>query len=130
MLKQLYSCGIPLYANKPVATCKNCNSQRQLSLNPRILGSFLDESGMITGNKLIWNDQAWTELFFEATGKTSPTEIGGHEDGIVQHSWQDITTFETNWLRDAESELLYSRITLTFGWSMEQGRLCIIAVEW
>ncbi|KAI0474465.1 hypothetical protein F4859DRAFT_522088 [Xylaria cf. heliscus] len=121
-------CGIPLYANTPKATCKNCDSQRDLSMNPRVLGSFLDESGMIAGSKLIWNDMAWTQfLFGAANGETYM--VHGRKRAIEQ-SWQDIATFGTNSLRDLEAQLLYSRVTLTFGWSVELGRLCILGAEW
>ncbi|KAI0434463.1 hypothetical protein F5Y09DRAFT_356727 [Xylaria sp. FL1042] len=112
-------CGIPLYANKITAICKNCDSQQNLSLNPRLLGAFLDESGMISGNKLIWNNDAWTQFLFGAT-----------VEDTIEQSWQDIAGFNTNALRDLEEHLLYSRATLTFGWSVELGRLCILGVEW
>ncbi|KAI0812113.1 hypothetical protein GGR55DRAFT_612914 [Xylaria sp. FL0064] len=112
-------CGIPLYANKITAICKNCDSQQNLSLNPRLLGAFLDESGMISGNKLVWNNDAWTQFLFGAT-----------TEGTAEQSWQDIAWFNTNALRDLEEQLLYSRATLTFGWSVELGRLCILGVEW
>jgi hypothetical protein len=111
-----------------MATCKNCDSQRQLSLNPRILGSFLDESGLISGNRLIWNDQAWNQFLFTAAVQIS--SMGGYEVNTIEPSWQDIATFDAHSLRNLESQLLYSRVTLTFGWSVELGRLCIIGVEW
>ncbi|KAI1200312.1 hypothetical protein F5X97DRAFT_340909 [Nemania serpens] len=121
-------CGIPLYANKPMATCKNCDAQRDLSLNPRILGSFLDESGVIAGSRLIWNDQAWTQFLLGIdTGK--PTRAW-RQGATIEQSWKNIATFDTNLLRDLEAQLLYSRVTLTFGWSLELGRLCIIGAEW
>ncbi|KAI0965466.1 hypothetical protein F4678DRAFT_467493 [Xylaria arbuscula] len=117
-------CGIPLYANKVMAICKNCDSTRNLSLNPRLLGSFLDESGTICGNKLVWNDDAWTQFLFGAESE----EHGLGSD--MERSWQGIAGFSTSALRDLEAQLLYSRTTLTFGWSVELGRLCILGVEW
>ncbi|GAW21022.1 hypothetical protein ANO14919_105350 [Xylariales sp. No.14919] len=121
-------CGIPLYANRLTAICKNCEAQRDLSLNPRLLGSFLDESGMISGKKLIWNGDAWNQFLFGVATKESPV---GHEQGTtVEQSWQNIAASNTDSLRDLESQLLYSRVTLTFGWSLELGRLCILGVEW
>ncbi|KAI1122165.1 hypothetical protein F5Y10DRAFT_287479 [Nemania abortiva] len=116
-------CGIPLYANKPTATCKHCDVQRDLSLNPRVVGSFLDESGMIAGNKLVWNDTAWTQFLFGAATKDFIPEA-------VEHSWKAITEFDTMLVRIIEAQLLYSRATLTFGWSIELRRLCILGVEW
>ncbi|KAI0455937.1 hypothetical protein F5B21DRAFT_177998 [Xylaria acuta] len=121
-------CGIPLYANRLVATCKNCDSQRELSLNPRILGSFLDESGMIAGNKLVWNDTAWTQFLFGEANKEMA--VVHEQKNAIEQSWQDIAAFDTNSLRDLEAQLSYSRVTLTFGWSIELGRLCILGAEW
>ncbi|KAI8948458.1 hypothetical protein F4801DRAFT_604425 [Xylaria longipes] len=121
-------CGIPTYANKPTATCKNCDSQRDLSLNPRVVGSFLDESGMIAGSKLIWNDTAWTQFLFGEANEEISAAHG--QKNTFGKSWQDIATFDTNSLRDLEAQLLYSRVTLTFGWSITLGRLCILGVEW
>ncbi|KAI0407701.1 hypothetical protein F4802DRAFT_523462 [Xylaria palmicola] len=117
-------CAIPLYAKRPTSTCKNCDSQRELSLNPRVVGSFLDESGMVAGSKLIWNNQAWTQFLFGAG-----FGMMLRQDTPVQQSWRDIATFDTNLLRDLEAQLLYSRVVLTFGWSIEMGRLCILGVE-
>ncbi|KAI0878137.1 hypothetical protein GGS24DRAFT_509161 [Hypoxylon argillaceum] len=121
-------CGIPLYSNKPTATCKNCDVQRDLSLNPRILGSFLDESGMIAGNKLVWNDKAWTQFFFGRTAEE--TLMVYAQDNPIEKSWKSVTALDTSLLRDLEAQLLYSRVTLTFGWSTKLGRLCILGVEW
>ncbi|KAJ8128998.1 hypothetical protein O1611_g4631 [Lasiodiplodia mahajangana] len=121
-------CGIPLYANKPVATCKHCGMLRDLSVNPRILSSFLDESGMIAGSRLVWNDTAWTQLFFGTAIERTPTVDRQHD--AAEKSWRAITALDTPALRDLEAQLLYSRVTLTFGWSVELRRLCILGAEW
>ncbi|TDZ27302.1 hypothetical protein C8035_v010550 [Colletotrichum spinosum] len=47
-------CGVPLYANQPTATCKNCIKQQRLVPNPRIMGTLADETGCIAQGKLIW----------------------------------------------------------------------------
>ncbi|KAI1325145.1 hypothetical protein F5Y16DRAFT_423351 [Xylariaceae sp. FL0255] len=117
-------CGIPLYANKPTATCKHCGTQQFLSLNPRLIGSFLDESGELKGSKLVWSDQAWTQMFYP---------LISDETGVVgdrEYVWEDITGLDTNSIRDLEEEIQYSRLTLTFGWSGDLDRLCILGVEW
>ncbi|KAI1483125.1 hypothetical protein F4774DRAFT_416690 [Daldinia eschscholtzii] len=122
-------CGMPVYANKPVAICKNCDMRRNLSPNPRIIGSMIDESGMIMAGKLVWHDDAWTQLFFG--GKSSDAPItNASETDLVEQSWEDLTIFDTAALRDIEERLLYTRITLTFGWSSQLERLCIMGVEW
>ncbi|KAI0386717.1 hypothetical protein F5Y04DRAFT_288591 [Hypomontagnella monticulosa] len=122
-------CGIPVYANKPVATCKNCGSQRELVLNPRIIGSMIDESGMITASKLVWCEDAWTQLFFEGVIR-GPDLKDDPDANLIEQSWEDLTALDTNTLRDIEEQLLYARLTLTFGWSSKLERLCVLGVEW
>ncbi|KAI1646233.1 uncharacterized protein F4817DRAFT_340898 [Daldinia loculata] len=122
-------CGMPVYANKPVAICKNCDTRRDLAVNPRIIGSMIDESGMITASKLVWHDDAWSQLFFGGT--SNELQIGDDsETNLVEQSWEDLTIFDTAALRDIEEQLLYARVTLTFGWSSQLERLCIMGVEW
>ncbi|KAI1140331.1 hypothetical protein F5Y05DRAFT_424238 [Hypoxylon sp. FL0543] len=122
-------CGIPMYANNPVATCKNCESRKDLVLNPRIIGSIVDESGTIAGNKLVWRNDAWTELLFGGTADESQ----GDDDSVtnfIEQSWEDITALGTHVLRKIDELLLYSRVTLTFGWASKLERICILGVEW
>ncbi|KAI1100190.1 hypothetical protein F4804DRAFT_348734 [Jackrogersella minutella] len=121
-------CGIPLYANKPVATCKNCELRRDLALNPRIIGAMIDESGMITASKLVWCDDAWSQLFFGSA--TDELEEANSDPNLIEQSWEDLTAIGTDALRELEELLLYSRITLTFGWSSKLERICILGVEW
>ncbi|KAI5927094.1 hypothetical protein F4810DRAFT_429913 [Camillea tinctor] len=122
-------CGIPLYSNKPIVSCKNCNVQRGLFLNSRIIGTMIDESGTLASSKLVWNDDAWTQLFF---GNKLEEELCNEGFGIdlIEKSWEDITVLDTNTLRGLEDQLIYSRVTLTFGWSSDLERLCILGVEW
>ncbi|KAI0012347.1 hypothetical protein F4779DRAFT_634301 [Xylariaceae sp. FL0662B] len=122
-------CGIPLYANKPAVTCKNCGSHRDLSLNPRLIGSLIDESGMIAAGKLVWCDDAWSQLFFGTSANETHVEDNGG-GYLVEQSWEDLTVLDTISLRDVEENLLYSRVTLTFGWSSLLERICILGVEW
>ncbi|KAI8966615.1 hypothetical protein F5Y11DRAFT_364228 [Daldinia sp. FL1419] len=125
----LECCGLPVYANKPVAVCKNCDAQRDLAPNPRIIGSMVDESGMIIASKLIWHDSAWTQLFFGCSLNELQIEDNS-EINLVEQSWEDLTILDTAALRDIEERLLYARVTLTFGWSSQLERLCIMGVEW
>ncbi|KAI1344803.1 hypothetical protein F5Y15DRAFT_421913 [Xylariaceae sp. FL0016] len=122
-------CGIPLYANKPVAMCKNCGIQRELSMNPRILGALIDESGTLEGSKLVWNDSAWTQLLFPSATDGSVEEEVTEAD-LIEQSWEDIAVLDMGSLRCVEHQLFCSRVTLTFGWSHVLGRLCILGVEW
>ncbi|KAI1389713.1 uncharacterized protein F4822DRAFT_442911 [Hypoxylon trugodes] len=122
-------CGIPLYANKAVAICKNCQSRRELEPNPRIIGSVIDESGAMAGSKLVWRPEAWSQLFFGGT-ENETQAYEDHEADFVEQSWEDLTLLDNNSLRAIEEQLLYSRVTLAFGWSSELERLCILGVEW
>ena len=58
-----------------------------------------------------------------------------HEAGFAvpqaHHSgWKDLIQVDPVSLKDLEERLLYSRVTLTFGWSAEVKRLCVLGVEW
>ncbi|OTB07056.1 hypothetical protein M426DRAFT_257448 [Hypoxylon sp. CI-4A] len=117
-------CGVPVYANRSIAICKNCDSVKQLALNPRVIGSMIDESGMITGGKLVWRDEAWTQLFSESRAAESMVE--GKEVDLVE----ELIVVGINVLKGMEETLLYSHVTLTFGWSSELERLCIMGAEW
>ncbi|KAH9892363.1 hypothetical protein F4778DRAFT_772781 [Xylariomycetidae sp. FL2044] len=121
-------CGIPLCANKPLSVCRNCGAQRELSLNPRILGAMIDESGSMSSAKLVWNDDAWTQLLVGSFN--DEINVGGDgEVDLVEQGWAGITILDNNALRDIEEQLLYSRVILTFGWSSALDRLCILGVE-
>ncbi|KAK4449153.1 hypothetical protein QBC34DRAFT_463794 [Podospora aff. communis PSN243] len=134
-------CGVPLYANRPHAVCKNCLGERALALNPRIIGPLADETGCIAPGKLIWSQKAWTELFY-GTGSymeeaflvkmvectvIKMEDNGAHDAGC---SWRGLTALDSNGIRSVEEKLQYSRITLVFGWSSEVGRLSVLGVEW
>ncbi|KAK3988309.1 hypothetical protein QBC44DRAFT_382419 [Cladorrhinum sp. PSN332] len=45
-------------------------------------------------------------------------------------AWLELTDLEYPALKEVEEQLLYSRVTLTFGWSPAVGRLCVLGVEW
>jgi hypothetical protein len=45
-------------------------------------------------------------------------------------AWRELTNLEYPALKEVEEQLLFSRITLTFGWSPAVGRLCVLGVEW
>ncbi|KAL2020908.1 hypothetical protein VTK56DRAFT_7795 [Thermocarpiscus australiensis] len=131
-------CGVPLYANKPVATCKNCETERSLSLNPRIVGHLMDETGSVAAGKLIWSDRAWIELLFGTCiagegpddGQDNPSGDQAGQDGRGHTSWKELTGLDSTTLRAVEEQLQYARVTLTFGWSPIVGRLCVLGVEW
>ncbi|KAK3947518.1 hypothetical protein QBC32DRAFT_270655 [Pseudoneurospora amorphoporcata] len=47
-----------------------------------------------------------------------------------QYIWKDLIKVDPVSLKDLEARLLYSRGTLTFGWSAKVKRLCVLGVEW
>ncbi|KAK1983259.1 hypothetical protein LZ30DRAFT_748764 [Colletotrichum cereale] len=123
MMFCLECCGVPLYANQPSATCKNCMKQQDLVLNARVMGTLADETGCITQGKLVWSEQAWGELFFPAVESSPPNPVPETAD-VAKTSpastfqaapRRDLATMEASGLRMLEEQILYSRLTLTLG---------------
>lgn len=108
------SCGLSIHENGRRAACKHCRAEADFTLNPRIIGSLADETGCLSSGKLVWSDRAWSELFL----------------GDSQDPWTELTGLGMEELRTVEEQLLYARVTLTFGWARTVGRLCILGVEW
>ncbi|MCJ1398080.1 hypothetical protein MMC11_001277 [Xylographa trunciseda] len=102
-------CGVPLFANATTATCKQCDNDIPLRLNPRVIGTLLDETGSIAAGKLIWSDHAWELLL----GRTVEQLVGS----------------STPALKYLEHRMLFLRTTLLFGWSAEVGRLVVLGVS-
>ncbi|OHE94023.1 hypothetical protein CORC01_10715 [Colletotrichum orchidophilum] len=117
-------CGVPLYANQTSATCKNCLKERSLVLNPRIMGILADETGCVAQGKLVWSDQAWSELFFPAVESSDMANLEPEAAGDAKiffpstcpvASWTELTLKDPSGLRILEEQMLYARLTLTFG---------------
>lgn len=108
--------------------------QRDLALNPRIIGTMADETGCIAGGKLVWSEHAWKQLFFpEPKGASSSPGASSDydaDDFFPRHSWEELTALDPGSLRSIEEGFAYARITMTFGWSSTVGRLCVLGVEW
>ncbi|KAK8089450.1 hypothetical protein PG997_004411 [Apiospora hydei] len=126
-------CGMPLYANIPLAVCKGCGVQRELLANPIIIGNMVDESGAMKGSKLVWHKKAWNQLLYgnqlEEDGEDT---VNNNSAGarLPSQPVRDIRTLSKNDLQSLEDQLLYSRVTLTFGWAESLERLCVMWVEW
>ncbi|KAI9812898.1 MAG: hypothetical protein M1827_004416 [Pycnora praestabilis] len=106
-------CGLPLFANATTATCRQCDKQIDLALNPKIvlttqIGSLIDETGSIIPGKLVWSTEAWVQLF----GRTA--------DYLASTNAQLLSYME--------KRLLFLRFTLVFGWSEDIGKLAICRV--
>jgi hypothetical protein len=98
-----------MYANNPIAKCKNCDKEVELQLNPKIVGTLVDETGSISAGKLLWSTQAWEELF----GRPVEELVAG-----------DIRIMKL-----MEQRMVYTRVHLVFGWAEEVGKLAILAVR-
>ena len=104
-----HSCGVPIYANKLEIPCKNCSKPLKLHLNPRIIGTLLDETGSIIPGKLLWSERAWKQLL----GRTAKEVT-------------ELTNEEIRWL---EQRMMFMRMHLVFGWEESVGRLAVLGMR-
>ncbi|ORY19497.1 hypothetical protein BCR34DRAFT_620953 [Clohesyomyces aquaticus] len=111
MLMCTECCGVSIYANATSTKCKQCEKQVALRINPRILGPIIDETGQISGGKLIFSDAAWEQLLGRTADQLVDTDI-------------DVLNY-------LEQRMLFLRVSLGFGWCIEGGvgRLCIWCVK-
>lgn len=121
------SCGDSVFSNSSSTPCKRCEKvDVTFRLNPHIvrnqciiasllepfhvandaqLGTITDETGSINGGNLLVFDKAWKSLFGRPAEELVNTDIDS--------------------LQDIEHRMLFTRITLLFGWSSEIGKLAI-----
>ncbi|KAK0108955.1 hypothetical protein ONS96_002793 [Cadophora gregata f. sp. sojae] len=104
----ILSCGVPIYSNSLSTPCRNCSKPQELSLNPRIIGTLLDETGSIAPGKLLWSTRAWEMLFGRSVAEV--TRMTGEE------------------VRLFEQRVCWLRCHLVVGWSVEVGRLGVLGV--
>ncbi|KAF3032828.1 hypothetical protein E8E12_004576 [Didymella heteroderae] len=111
MLLSTECCGIAVFANATTTTCKQCEKEVELRINPRILGPILDETGRIGSGKLILSDRAWAELLGRTASQLVDTDLGV--------------------LRYLEQRLLFLRVTMGFALKLEDemGMLAIWCVK-
>lgn len=103
------SCSLPIYSNETTHTCKNCSKPVNLTPNPKIIGTLVDETGSILPGRLIWTRRAWEMLF------------GRPIEELLKMSAQDLKALEVS--------VLFMRVTLIFGWSGQLGKLAILGVR-
>jgi hypothetical protein len=103
------SCGIPAYANELMVPCPNCSKPLTLLLNPKIIGTLLDETGGIAPGKLLWSDRAWEQLLGRTVAEVAK-----------------MTTDEARWL---EQRMLFLRMHLVVGWEESVGRLAVLGMR-
>lgn len=93
--------------------CRGCDREVELRLSPRILGQLIDETAAIATGKLLLSDEAWRDL------------LGRGPEDILKLSYDEV-----KYLSD---RLLFSRITVLFGWTGDEskagGRICIFGVR-
>ena len=98
-----------MYASTPVSKCKSCDKEIELQLNPKVIGTLVDETGSISTGRAVWSAQAWEQLF----GRTVQELVA-----------EDIPT-----LRLMEQRMLCLRVHVMFGWAEVVGKLAILAVR-
>jgi hypothetical protein len=113
-------CSIPHHTNTPRSllppsippTCPKCAQPTTPRLNPRLVGSLIDETGVLATGSLIWSDDAWTQLL----GRTA----------------EELCAAEAETLRYLEERMRWLRVTLLMGWGGDDertgGRLCVLSV--
>ena len=92
-----------------ISKCKNCDKELNLRLNPKVIGTLVDETGSIASGKLLWSEKAWEDIF----GRTVSELVS--DDGQV--------------IRLLEQRMKCMRVTLAFGWSEDVGKLAALAVR-
>jgi hypothetical protein len=103
------SCGVPVYASTPVAICKNCDKKVGLQLNPKVIGTLVDETGSISPGKLLWSAGAWEQLFGRPV--------------------KELVTEDIDMMRLMEQRMVCMRFHVMFGWAEKVGKLVILAVS-
>ncbi|KAF7883711.1 uncharacterized protein EAF02_005631 [Botrytis sinoallii] len=68
-------CGIQLYSPTPSLECPHCSKRLQLIMNPKVITTLVDETGMINGEKLVWSEKAWKELLGRGTEELCQMEL-------------------------------------------------------
>ncbi|RDL39137.1 Uncharacterized protein BP5553_03477 [Venustampulla echinocandica] len=106
--RNMLSCGVPIYANALTTPCRNCSSPLNLRLNPKIIGTLLDETGCIAPGKLLWSDRAWEQLF--------------------NRTIKDITEMSSEEARWYEQRIMFMRMHLVVGWAENVGRLAVLGI--
>lgn len=93
-------------------TCKGCDKQITLRLNPRIIGQVIDETACISAGKLLLSERAWRDL--------------------LRRRAEDLLKLGQEELRYLSDRLLFCRINVMFGWAGDEskagGRICVLGV--
>jgi hypothetical protein len=98
-----------MYTNAPTAKCKNCDKEVSLHLNPKIIGTLIDETASIAAGKLLWSAGAWEDLFGRPVA--------------------ELVTDDIQIMKLMEQRMVYVRVHIVFGWAEEVGKLAVLAVR-
>lgn len=106
-------CSIPVYTNALTAMCKGCDVEVPLRINPRIVGQVLDETAAIGCGKLLFSDEAWSDL------------LGRGPGDMLQLGYKE--------LKELSDRILFTRVSVLFGWTSDEtqagGRICVMGIE-
>lgn len=87
-------CGLPIYSNSSVVSCKQCDKPVTLKVNPRVLGVVIDETGSVGAGKMVLGETAWEEL--------------------LGRSAADLAKMKLDEVNALEARMLWVRVTLCF----------------
>jgi hypothetical protein len=135
--QQIFSmecCRMPISGNNLKGICRQCGTERELRVNPNVVGEIADEMGAIYSgckpvltlssphdsqssrryNKMLWSDEAWRNLL----GRTPEEFAEWLKQGQIEH------------LQALQDRLLYMRVIMMVGWTGEYGggRLAILKI--
>ncbi|TVY82070.1 Meiosis-specific with OB domain-containing protein [Lachnellula suecica] len=108
MLMCAECCGVPIFSNTLTVSCRNCSKSLTLQINPKILGTLLDETGAVAPGKLLWSERAWEALF--------------------GRSIKEVCVMSAEEVRLFEQRVIFMRMHLCFGWEERVGRLAVLGV--
>lgn len=77
-------------------------------LNPKVIGTLVDETGCIEPGKLLWSPRAWEILFNRSVKQVTEMTLEEH--------------------KLFEQRVMFMRMHLVFGWETNVGKLAILGV--
>jgi hypothetical protein len=139
--QQIFSmecCGMPIYGNTTRGNCHQCSKERELRINPNLVGEIADETGAIyngiapistakspqrcrssgKNNRILWSDEAWSNL------------LGREPQAFAEWIGWFESSGQAGLLQALEHRLSYMRVVMMIGWTGEWGggRLAILKI--
>ncbi|KAK2882487.1 hypothetical protein FQN49_000317 [Arthroderma sp. PD_2] len=140
-------CKVPMFSNCKTARCGQCEEDVELRLNPQIIGSIVDETGMISCFLPMYNNATKSDALLNTAGQMTKTkhmkrkgispllwsanamqELLGCDIADLLEDHGDDSDEKLISLRLLEARLMYSRITILFGWCSTNQKLAICKV--